>query len=82
MLAISHELHAVLKQWGKVQGLPASTLVASFLEEHRPIFKAMTEAIIAKKEGKESEAIKAMAILTGSALSNLGDAMQGKRHAK
>ncbi len=79
MLALSHELFAVLKAWGKASGMPASTLVASFLEENRPVFQAMAAAIEAQKKGKEVEASKAMALLTGVALSHLGEAMKGKK---
>lgn len=79
MLTISDELHAVLTAWGKVQGIPAATLVSSFLEENKPIFKALTAAIAAQKKGKEKEAMQAMSVLTGSALSNLGEMMQGKK---
>lgn len=80
LLTISHELHAVLMAWGKVQSVPASTLVTSFLEENKPIFKALTAAIEAQKKGKETEALKAMSVLTGKALADLGGMMQGKKH--
>lgn len=79
MLALSHDLFNVLKAWGKASGLPSSTMVASFLEENKPIFQAMTAAIEAQKRGKEAEAMKAMAVLTGAALSHLGEAMKGKK---
>jgi len=79
MLTISHELHAVLMAWGKAQNITASTLVSSFLEQNKPIFKALTAAIQAQKQGKEKEAMKAMSVLTGSALSSLGEMMQGKK---
>lgn len=79
MLTMSHELHAVLTAWGKVQRLPASTLVSAFLEENRPIFEALTAAHRAQRQGKEAEALKAMSVLTGKALSDLGGMMQGKK---
>lgn len=79
MLTLSHELYGVLVAWGKVQNVAASTLVASFLEQNKPIFQAMTVAIEAQKKGKEKEALKAMAVLTGAALSHLGEAMKGKK---
>ncbi len=79
MLTISDELHAVLMAWGKVQGIHATTLVSSFLEENKPIFQALTAAIQAQKKGKETEALKAMSVLTGKALADLGGMMQGKK---
>lgn len=78
-LALSHELHSVLKAWAKASGTHASTVVAAFLEENKPIIQAMTAAIEAQKKGKEEEAIKAMAVLTGAALSHLGEVMKGKQ---
>jgi hypothetical protein len=78
-LAISHDLHSLLHTWGKLQGVPASTVVAAFLEQNRPVFKAVVAALQAAKEGKEQEAMKAMAVLTGTALTQLGDAMRGRR---
>lgn len=80
LLTISHGLHADLMAWGKVQSIPASTLVTSFLEENRPIFQALTAAVQAQKQGKEKEALKAMSVLTGKALADLGGMMQGKKH--
>ncbi len=78
-LAISHDLHSVLFAWGRLQNVPVSTVVASFLEQNKPTFKAIVAALEAAKQGKEQEAMKAMAVLTGSALSQLGEAMQGKK---
>jgi len=80
MLTVSHDLHGVLTKWGKVQNVPAATLVSSFLEENKPIFQALTAAVEAQKEGKEKEALKAMSVLTGKALADLGGMMQGKKH--
>lgn len=80
MLTITDELKAVLTAWGKAQGVPAATLVTSFLEENKPIFQALTAAIQAQKKGKEAEALKAMSVLTGKALADLGGMMQGKKH--
>lgn len=78
-LAISHELHSLLHTWGKLQGVPASSVTAAFLEQNRPVFKAIVAAMEAAKQGKEEEALKAMAVLTGKALTQLGDAMQGRK---
>lgn len=78
-LALSHDLHIALKAWAKASGTHASTVVAAFLEENKPIIQAMTAALEAQKRGKEEEAIKAMAVLTGAALSHLGEAMKGKK---
>ena len=78
-LAISHELHSLLHTWGKFQGVPASTVVASFLEQNKPVFKAVVAALEAAKHGKEEEAMKAMAVLTGTALTELGDMMRGRK---
>jgi len=69
----------VLFAWGRLQNVPVSTVVASFLEQNKPTFKAIVAALEAAKQGKEQEAMKAMAVLTGSALSQLGEAMQGKK---
>ncbi len=78
-LAISHELHAILHAWGKIQNVPASSVVAAFLEQNKSTFQAIVAALEAAKQGKEKEAMKAMAVLTGSALSHLGEVMQGKK---
>lgn len=78
-ILLSHDLHRVVQAWGQASGTHASTVVAAFLEENKPIIEAMTAAIEARKGGKEEEAIKAMAVLTGAALSHLGEAMKGKR---
>lgn len=78
-LAISHDLHSILFAWGKLQNVPASSVVAAFLEQNKPTFRAIVAALEAAKHGKEKEAMKAMAVLTGSALSQLGEVMQGKK---
>lgn len=79
MLTVTHDLHAVLKRWGTAQGIAPATLVSSFLEENKPIFQGLAVALEAQKQGKEKEALKAMSVLTGTALSSLGEVMKGKK---
>jgi len=76
---MSHELYGILRSWGEAQSVPAATLVTSFLEQNKPIFKAMAAAIEAQKRGREEEAVRLLHEMTGGALVGLGEAMKAKK---
>jgi hypothetical protein len=80
MLTVKPHTYEIIERWSESQKKPMARCITELLEQQTPMIQVMTQAFEAAQSGKRVEALQAMQALTGKALGQLGNVMQGKKH--